>query len=172
MLSSTPSSASLLAGQDHAEITSRKVIGLPERLDPADDSLPVWTERYLDLAVRGVRSAEVTAKISRHLERFGAWITGRAAAVGRFDGRLSARSINAIVGEIGRLHDAQMPDPDRKLGTLRPHDARHTFAYGLSQASGRNRAELERRLGHANDRYLRLYTNPPDDIAADYVEDL
>nr|WP_275955199.1 tyrosine-type recombinase/integrase [Planomonospora venezuelensis] len=29
-----------------------------------------------------------------------------------------------------------------------------------------------RRLGHANDRYLRLYTNPPDDIAADYVEDL
>jgi site-specific recombinase XerC len=51
-------------------------------------------------------------------------------------------------------------------------DARHTFAYGLSQASGHNRAELERRLGHANDRYLRLYTNPPDDIAADYVEDL
>jgi hypothetical protein len=34
------------------------------------------------------------------------------------------------------------------------------------------RAELERRLGHANDRYLRLYTNPPDDIAAGYVEDL
>jgi hypothetical protein len=31
--------------------------------------------------------------------------------------------------------------------------------------------ELERRLGHANDRYLRLYTNPPDDIAAGYVED-
>ncbi|MBG0833130.1 hypothetical protein HS041_36100 [Planomonospora sp. ID67723] len=52
------------------------MVGLPERLDPADDSLPVWTERYLDLAVRGVRSAEVTAKISRHLERFGAWITG------------------------------------------------------------------------------------------------
>ncbi|GIH99493.1 hypothetical protein Pta02_15020 [Planobispora takensis] len=66
----------------------------------------------------------------------------------------------------------RMPDPDRKLGTLRPHDARHTFAYGLSQASGHNRAELERRLGHTNDRYLRLYTNPPDDIAADYVEDL
>lgn len=34
------------------------------------------------------------------------------------------------------------------------------------------RAELERRLGHANDRYLRLDTNPPDDIAAGYVEDL
>jgi len=34
----------------------------------------------------------------------------------------------------------------------------------LSQASGHNRAELERRLGHAND--------PPDDIAASYVEHL
>lgn len=53
MPSSTPSSASAPAGRDHAKITSRKVVGLPERLDPADDSLPVWTERYLDLAVRG-----------------------------------------------------------------------------------------------------------------------
>ncbi|AQZ62526.1 Site-specific recombinase XerD [[Actinomadura] parvosata subsp. kistnae] len=88
------------------------------------------------------------------------------------DGRMSPRSINTIVSEIGRLHDAQMLDPDRKFGSLRPHDARHTFAFQLSQASGHNRAELERRLGHANDRYLRLYTNPPDDIAAGYVEDL
>ncbi|MET8335996.1 hypothetical protein [Streptosporangium canum] len=64
MPSTTPSSAPLGPGQDRAEITSRKVVGLPEHLDPADDSLPVWTERYLDLAVRGVRSAEVTAKIS------------------------------------------------------------------------------------------------------------
>ncbi|WP_275936331.1 hypothetical protein [Sinosporangium album] len=28
------------------------------------------------------------------------------------------------------------------------------------------------RLGHANDRYMRPYTNPPDNIAAGYVEDL
>ncbi len=46
------------------------------------------------------------------------------------------------------------------------------FGYRLSETSGHNRAELEHRLGHANDRYLRLYTNPPDDIAASYVEDL
>ncbi|MFF5211028.1 tyrosine-type recombinase/integrase [Streptosporangium sp. NPDC000396] len=51
------------------------------------------------------------------------------------------------------------------------HDLRHTFAYQLSQASGHNHAELERRLGHSSDRYLRIYTNPPDDIAAAYVED-
>lgn len=53
-----------------------------------------------------------------------------------------------------------------------PHDLRHTFAFRLSQASGHNRAELERRLGHANDRYLRLYTNPPEEIAAGWVENL
>ncbi|WP_420895863.1 tyrosine-type recombinase/integrase [[Actinomadura] parvosata] len=100
------------------------------------------------------------------------FLSAASIAARRPDGRLSPRSINTIVGEIGRLHDAQTPDPDRKLGTLRPHDARHTFAFQLSQASGHNRAELERRLGHANDRYLRLYTNPPDDIAAGYIEDL
>lgn len=87
-------------------------------------------------------------------------------------GRLSPRSINTIVGEVGRIHDAETTDHGRHLGTLRPHDLRHTFGYRLSEASGHNRAELERRLGHANDRYLRLYTNPPDDIAASYVEHL
>jgi site-specific recombinase XerD len=87
-------------------------------------------------------------------------------------GRLSPRSVNTIVGGIGRLHDAETTDRERQLGALRPHDLRHTFGYQLSEASGHNRAELERRLGHANDRYLRLYTNPPDDIAASYVEDL
>lgn len=90
----------------------------------------------------------------------------------RPDGRLSPRSINTIVGGIGRIHDAQLTDRDRRLGVLRPHDLRHTFGYRLSETSGHNRAELERRLGHANDRYLKLYTNPPDDIAASYIEDL
>jgi len=33
-----------------------------------DDRLTAWTQRYLDLAVRGVRSDEVTGKIARHLE--------------------------------------------------------------------------------------------------------
>lgn len=87
-------------------------------------------------------------------------------------GRLSPRSINTIVGEIGAIHDTEVTDHDRQLGVLRPHDLRHTFGYRLSETSGHNRAELERRLGHVNDRYLRLYTNPPEDIAARYVEDL
>jgi integrase len=97
-----------------------------------------------------------------------------AASIGarRPGGRLSPRSVNNIVGQIGRIHDAQTTDRERHLGVLRPHDLRHTFGYRLSETSGHNRAELERRLGHANDRYLRLYTNPADDIAAGYVEDL
>ena len=61
-------------------------------------------------------------------------------------------------------------------------------AQGLESAGGRaagglaaavqvdrgaaERAGFERRLGHANDRYLRLDTNPPGDIAAGHVEDL
>ncbi|MGV9326074.1 tyrosine-type recombinase/integrase [Streptosporangium sandarakinum] len=290
------------------------MVGLPEHLDPADDSLPVWTERYLELAVRGVRSAEVTAKISRHLQRFAAWITdglghdrlsavtprevsawrdhlAAAGNIGR-DGtpapmapttvnnhlaHVSAlftwitahapagllrhgdptkkvaplplpapqpralaaaqiRTVKNIVdrietfhelkgrrhrGAVARAHVHARPLRDRAIiyllfGTglrraelvgldldqLEPaevdrlrqakkarltgvrgkgrtsrtifvgRDARHTFAFQLSQASGHDRAELERRLGHANDRYLRLYTNPPDDIAAGYIEDL
>jgi integrase len=87
-------------------------------------------------------------------------------------GRLSPRTVNTIVGEVGRIHHLEVEGTDRKLGVLAPHDARHTFAYRLSAASGHNRAELEHRLDHANDRYLRLYTNPPEDIAAGYIEDL
>jgi hypothetical protein len=74
MPSSTPSSTAATTEPDRAKITSRKVLGLPESLESGDDSLTSWSQRYLDLAVRGVRSAEVTAKIARHLQRFTAWI--------------------------------------------------------------------------------------------------
>jgi len=100
------------------------------------------------------------------------FLAAASIATRRPGGRLSPRTINTIVGEVGRIHDLKVEGPERQLGTLRPHDARHTFAYRLSAASGHNRAELERRLGHANDRYLRLYTNPPEDIAAGWAEDL
>ena len=62
-------------GQDHRKITSRKVIDLDRGPAEAGDSLAAWTQRYLDLAVRGVRSDEVTGKIDRHLERFTGWLT-------------------------------------------------------------------------------------------------
>ena len=57
----------------------------------------------------------------------------------RPDGRLSGRSINTILERIGRLHDAE-----------------HT--------------ELERRLGHRSQRYIARYTNPPEHVAASYIE--
>jgi len=42
----------------------------------------------------------------------------------------------------------------------------------IANKAGVTRLGFERRLGHANDRYLRLYTNPPDEIAAGFVEHL
>src|ERR1035441_1183338 len=59
--------------EDRRKIASRKVTDLDQGLAEADDNLTAWTQRYLDLAVRGVRSDEVTGKITRHLERFAAW---------------------------------------------------------------------------------------------------
>src|SRR5260370_18841206 len=72
-------------GQDHRKITERKVIDLDRGPGEAGDSLAAWTQRYLDLAVRGVRSDEVTAKIERHLKRFTIWL-----AIGLGHDRVSA----------------------------------------------------------------------------------
>ena len=56
--------------------------------------------------------------------------------------------------------------------TFRPHDLRHTFAFNLAQQTGADAYELQRRLGHASQRYIDRYTNPPEHIAAGYVEEL
>jgi integrase len=53
---------------------------------------------------------------------------------------------------------------------LRPHDLRHTFAFALAETTGKDAYELERRLGHRSQRYIARYTNPPEDVAAAYVE--
>jgi site-specific recombinase XerD len=93
-----------------------------------------------------------------------------AASIGsrRPDGRLSPRSINLICEQIGRWHDAEHGDPARHISPLRPHDLRHSFAFALAEATGSDAYELERRLGHESQRY----TNPPENIAAGYVENL
>ena len=63
--------------------------------------------------------------------------------------------------------------PDgRHISPLRPHDLRHSYAFALAAATGSNAYELERRLGHQSQRYIHRYTNPPEDIAAGYVENL
>jgi integrase len=87
------------------------------------------------------------------------------------EGRLSPRSINLILEQIGQWHDAEMRDDSRKLSPLRPHDLRHTFAFQLAKTTGADAYELERRLGHRSERYIQRYTNPPEEVAAGYVED-
>lgn len=86
------------------------------------------------------------------------------------DGRLSPRAINLLLEQIGRWHDAEQADPARRLAPLRPHDLRHTFAFQLAQVTGADAYELERRLGHRSQRYIQRYTNPPERVAAGYVE--
>lgn len=47
---------------------------------------------------------------------------------------------------------------------------RHTFAFQLAEATDADAYEFERRLGHRSQPYIARYTNPPEDIAAGYVE--
>lgn len=86
-------------------------------------------------------------------------------------GRLSRRAINHILKQIGRWHDGELSDSERHISPLRPHDLRHTFAYRLARATDADAYELERRLGHRSQRYIQRYTNPPEEVAAGYVED-
>lgn len=88
----------------------------------------------------------------------------------RYDGRLSVRAVNLVLEQIGRWHDAEMDDPTRRVSPLRPHDLRHAFAFRLAAQTGADAYELERRLGHRSQRYIQRYTNPPEDVAASYVE--
>jgi site-specific recombinase XerD len=56
------------------------------------------------------------------------FVAARSIAARRADGRLSPRSVNTIVAEVGRLHDLQVVgDPARQLGTLTPHDLRCSY---------------------------------------------
>jgi integrase len=87
------------------------------------------------------------------------------------DGRLSPRAINLLLEQIGRWHDAELPDARRRISPLRPHDLRHTFAFHLAQVTGADAYELERRLGHRSQRYIQRYTNPPEAVAASYIEE-
>ena len=100
------------------------------------------------------------------------FLSAASVASRRPDERLSVRSVNTILERVGRLHGAEHPDPARHISPLRPHDLRHTFAFSLSEATSADAYELERRLGHRSQRYIARYTNPPEDIAAAYIEDM
>ncbi|HXR66562.1 MAG TPA: tyrosine-type recombinase/integrase, partial [Ktedonobacteraceae bacterium] len=92
------------------------------------------------------------------------FLSAASIAARREDGRLSPRAINLILLQIGRWHDADIHDPKRQISPLHPHALRHTFAFQLSQVTGADAYELERRLGHRSQRYIQRYTNPPEQI--------
>ncbi len=100
------------------------------------------------------------------------FLSAASIASRRAGGRLSPRSVNTICEQIGRWHDAEHTDLGRHVSPLRPHDLRHTFAFRLAAETGADAYELQRRLGHASERYIARYTNPPEHIAAGYVERL
>ncbi|SRR5579883_516381 len=100
------------------------------------------------------------------------FLSAAGVAARASDGRHSLRTINLILAQIGRWHDAEIRDPSKQISPLRPHDLRHTFAFQLAKVTGADAYELERRLGHRSQRYIQRYTNPPEAVAARYVEQL
>ena len=127
-------------------------------------------------------SADARAALADYLERErprdadpgapAVFLSARGLPARAGDGRLSPRAINLILARIGRWHDAEVADPQRRIAPLRPHDLRHTFAFQLATVTGADAYELERRLGHRSQRYIQRYTNPPEEVAARYVEAL
>jgi integrase len=103
-------------------------------------------------------------------ETIALFVSARGIPARSDDGRLSVRAINQLLDQIGRWHDAEVRDPARRISPLRPHDLRHTFAFQLARVTGADAYELERRLGHRSQRYIQRYTNPPEPVAAGYVE--
>jgi site-specific recombinase XerD len=99
------------------------------------------------------------------------FLSAKSIAARAEDGRLSPQAINLLLRQIGHWHDADIRDPARHISPLRPHDLRHTFAFHLAKVTGADAYELERRLGHRSQRYIHRYTNPPEEVAAQYVEE-
>lgn len=63
-------------------------------------------------------------------------------------------AINRILEQIGRLHDAEVLDPARRISPLRPHDLLHTLAFQLARITGADAYEIVRQLGHRSQRYI------------------
>lgn len=126
-------------------------------------------------------SADARAALADYLERerpsdaeetsTALFLAAQSIAARREGGRLSPRAINLILMQIGRWHDAELRDPERHISPLHPHALRHTFAFQLAKVTGADSYELERRLGHRSQRYIQRYTNPPQAVAASYVEE-
>jgi hypothetical protein len=79
--------------QDPGQFTSRKVLTVLGVPTEGCETVAFWIEAYLSAAVRGVRSAEVTGKISRHLGRFQRWMQA-----GFGHDRIAAVTVREVTG--------------------------------------------------------------------------
>ncbi|AVF28421.1 site-specific tyrosine recombinase XerC [Paenibacillus larvae subsp. larvae] len=81
-------------------------------------------------------------------ESIALFLSAKGLPARKLDGRLSTRSINTILEKIGKWHDAEVFDSDRKISPLQPHDLRHTFAYQLSKITGADSYESAPVIGY------------------------
>jgi hypothetical protein len=79
---------------------------------------------FLGLDTRGARRDDLTRERPADADEASAALFLAAASIPtrRPDGRLSPRSVDSIVAEVGRVHGLEVAGVDRKLAVLRPHD--------------------------------------------------
>ncbi|OBZ15943.1 hypothetical protein A8L34_27755 [Bacillus sp. FJAT-27264] len=135
------------------------------------------TERevFLSLDARQALAAYIETERIQDAEADALFLTARGIPARKPDGRLSLQAINQLVRRIGNFHDQCFPE--RTLSPLQPHSLRHTFAFQLVNEmirikGGVDESELERRLGHRSDQYIKIYAHGPEEVSQNYVEKL
>ncbi|WP_405109108.1 site-specific integrase [Micromonospora sp. NBC_01405] len=160
----------------------------------------MWAGRYLDAAVRGLRSAEVADEVALHLARFRnhfherlsaivqrevvAWRTHLTANRGAGGLDLAPATVNTHLASLSGFttwvcaHDpVALPLPGRR--TRRPDPARHIsplrprdlrHSFAFALAEATGSDAYE--LEHRLGHQSQRYTNPPEDIPAGYMEHL
>lgn len=88
------------------------------------------------------------------------------------DGRLATRTINGILEEIARWHDAEQTDAKRKIYPLTPHDLRHTFCNELKKKPGVTEQDIINLMGWRNSKQIPRYTKEKDQTYSSFVKDL